>query len=88
MLLGDPNGNTFCCTCCVLRMFAIHRTLVNFIISVQRKKEKTDTKINILFLLVVICVCWCGSVFGLKGTSKYKRSGNKLELLMNYKDTI
>lgn len=50
MLLGDPNGNTFCCTCCVLRMFAIHRTLVNFIISVQRKKEKTDTKINILFL--------------------------------------
>lgn len=39
MLLGEPNGNTICCTC-VLGVFTTQRTLLNFVISVQRKKHR------------------------------------------------
>lgn len=47
MLLGKPNGNTICCTC-ALGVFTTQRSLLTFIISVQRKN--TDGKINLLFL--------------------------------------
>lgn len=38
-VLGEPNGNTICCTC-VLEVFTTQRTLLNFVISVQRKKHR------------------------------------------------
>lgn len=56
MLLGEPNGNTICCICCVLGMFTTQRTLLTFIISVQRKNTDGKNK-HFISLLVVICAC-------------------------------